>query len=148
MHNDWFDITMKKGFPSGSDCEESTWNAGDLGLIPGLGSSSGGGHGNPLQSCCLENPHGILLQRSLEGYSPWGCKESDTTEQLSTHTHHEKSFIPNFTADDLFKYFYLKKWKHTYSYRYSFTHQQLSCLRLDSICSSFTETLQVTPGKT
>ena len=44
--------------------------------------SSGGGHGNPLQYSCLENPHG---QRSLAGYSPWGCKESDKTEQLSTH---------------------------------------------------------------
>ena len=55
-------------------------NAGDLGLIPGLGVSRGGGHGNPLQYSCLENPHG---QRSLVGYSPRGCKESDTTEQLS-----------------------------------------------------------------
>ena len=38
-----------------------------------------GGHGNPLQYSCLENPHG---QRSLVGYiySPWGCKESDMTE--------------------------------------------------------------------
>ena len=33
---------------------------------------------------CLENPHG---QRSLEGYSPWGHKESDTTERLSIHTY-------------------------------------------------------------
>ena len=32
----------------------------------------------------LENPHG---QRSLAGYSPWGCKESDTTERLSTAQH-------------------------------------------------------------
>ena len=37
--------------------------------------------GNPLQYSCLENPHG---QRSLAGYSPWGRKESDTTEQLRT----------------------------------------------------------------
>ena len=29
---------------------------GDAGLIPGLGRSLGGGHGNPLQSSCLENP--------------------------------------------------------------------------------------------
>ena len=35
------------------------------------------GDGTPLQYSCLENPHG---QRSLVGYSPWGCKESDTTE--------------------------------------------------------------------
>ena len=40
-----------------------------------------GRHGNPLQCSCLEHPHG---QRSLVGYSPWGCKESDTTERLST----------------------------------------------------------------
>ena len=42
-------------------------NAGDAGLICELGRSLGGGHGNPLQYSCLENPHG---QRSLEGYSP------------------------------------------------------------------------------
>ena len=59
-------------------------NAGDtadLGLIPGLGRFPGGRHGNPLQYSWLENSHG---QRSLEGYHPWGCKESDTTERLST----------------------------------------------------------------
>ena len=55
-------------------------NTGDIrgeGLIPGLGRSPGEGHGNPLQYSCLENPHG---QRSLVGYSPWGHKESATTE--------------------------------------------------------------------
>ena len=57
--------------------KKSACNAGDLGLIPGLGKSPGGGHGNPLQYSCLENPHG---QRTLVGYSPWGRKESDTTE--------------------------------------------------------------------
>ena len=36
------------GFPGGSDGEESVYNAGDLGLIPGMGRSPGGGHGNPL----------------------------------------------------------------------------------------------------
>ena len=36
--------------------------------------------GNPLHYSCLKSPHG---QRSLVGYSPWGCKESDTTEQLT-----------------------------------------------------------------
>ena len=61
-------------FSAGSDGKESTYNGGDLGLIPGLGRSPGGGHGNPLQCSCLENPHG---QRSLAGYSH---KESDTTE--------------------------------------------------------------------
>ena len=65
------------GFPGGSDGKEPACNAEDLGSIPGLGRSLGGGHGNPLQYSCLENPHG---QSSLEGYSPWSCKESDMTE--------------------------------------------------------------------
>ena len=58
-------------------------NAGDIrdvGLIPGLGRSPGGGHGNPLQYSCLENPHG---QRTLADYDPWDCEELDVTE----HTH-------------------------------------------------------------
>ena len=41
----------------------------------------GGRHGHPHQYAHLENPH---EQRSLVGYSPWGCKESDMTELLST----------------------------------------------------------------
>ena len=44
------------GFPGGSDGKESTCNAADLGSIPGLGRSPKGGHGNPLQYACLENP--------------------------------------------------------------------------------------------
>ena len=68
------------GFPGGSDGKESAYSVGDLGSIPGLGRSPGEGHGSPLQYSCLNNPHG---QRSLVGYSPWGRKESDMTEQLS-----------------------------------------------------------------
>ena len=68
------------GVPGVSESKESACNAGDLGLISELGRSPGEGNGNPLQYSCLENPNG---QRSLSGYSPWGCKESDMTE-LST----------------------------------------------------------------
>ena len=64
-------------FPGGLDSKESASNARDLGSIPGLGRFLGGGHGNPLQYSCLKNPHG---QRSRAGNSPWGHKESDTTE--------------------------------------------------------------------
>ena len=71
------------GFPGGSDGKESAFNAGGLCLIPGLERSPGGGHDNPLQYSCLENPLG---QRSLGGCSPRGCKELDMTERLSTHT--------------------------------------------------------------
>ena len=69
------------GFSGGSDGKESTCNEGNLGSIPGLERSPGGGHGNPLQYYCLENPH---EQRSLAGWSPWGCKELDTTEATNT----------------------------------------------------------------
>ena len=134
---------------SGKETSSSAGATGDLGLIPGLGRSLGGGNGNPLQYSWLENPmdrgvcgatvHGVANSRtrlsdfthslmqllglpwwlrgqsicrqcgfnhwvrktpwrrkwqptplflpgeshgqwSLEGYSPWGCKQSDTTE--------------------------------------------------------------------
>ena len=91
----WFDPWVRKfpwrsdrlpppvflGFPGGSDGKESACNVGDLGSIPGLGSSPGGGHSNPLQYSYLENPP---RQRSLSGYCLWGCKELNMTEQLST----------------------------------------------------------------
>ena len=53
-------------------------NAGDLrdmGLIPGLGRSPGEGNGNPVFL-----PGEYYGQSSLVGYSPQGCKKSDTTE--------------------------------------------------------------------
>ena len=64
----------------GASGKEPTGNAGDVrdaGSICGSGRSPGEGNGNPLQYSSLENPHG---QRSLAGYCPQGCKESDTTE--------------------------------------------------------------------
>ena len=76
-------LTKPWGFPGGPDGKESACNTGEPGLIPGLGRSPEGGHGNPLQCSCLENPHG---QRGLAGYSPWGYKELDMSELLSTHT--------------------------------------------------------------
>ena len=64
-------IPVFLGLPGGSDGEESTCNAGDLDLTPGLGRSPGGGHDNPLQYSCLKNPLG---QRGLAGYRPHGRK--------------------------------------------------------------------------
>ena len=76
-------------FTDTSDGKASACNAGAPGSIPGSGRSPGEGNGNPLQHSCLE--------RSLIGYSPWGCKESDTTERLHlriiesyTQYHHSK----------------------------------------------------------
>ena len=71
------------GFPGGSVGKGSACNMGDLGSIPGSGRSRGEGNGNPLQYSCLEKSHGW---RSLVGSSPWGHKESDTTEQIHFHS--------------------------------------------------------------
>ena len=54
----------------------STGGIRDTASIPESGRPPGGGHGDPLQYSCLENPDG---QRSLAGYKPRGHKESDTT---------------------------------------------------------------------
>ena len=67
-----------RGFPGDSDGKESTCNVGDLDLIPRLRRLLGGGHGNPLQYSCLENPNG---QRSLAGCSIWSHKKSGPYSQ-------------------------------------------------------------------
>ena len=56
-------------------------NAGDVrdsGSIPRSGGSPGGGHDNPLQYSCLENP--VDRGAMVASYGPQGHKESDTTE--------------------------------------------------------------------
>ena len=71
IHKDFQGSTVVKNLPA---------NAGDIrneGLISGSGTSPGGGHGNPLQYSCLENPHG---QRSLADYSPQSHKKLDMTD--------------------------------------------------------------------
>ena len=50
----YFDIDT--GFPCGSADKEPTCNVEDLGLIPGLERSPGGGNGNSFQYFCLESP--------------------------------------------------------------------------------------------
>ena len=71
-------------------------NAGDLGLISGLGRSPGEGNGNPFQYSCLENP----MDRKIwwATYSSWDHKELDTNEELThtythTHTHTHTDFL-------------------------------------------------------
>ena len=56
---------------------DNTGDIRDASMTLGLGRSPGEGHGIPFQYSRLENPHG---QRSLAGYHPLGCTESDTTE--------------------------------------------------------------------
>jgi len=75
-----------RGFPSGTVVRNLPANAGDMGLIPGLGRSPGGGNGNPLQYSCLGNSlEGGVWEATVHGVA----KKSDTTEQLSAHGQYE-----------------------------------------------------------
>ena len=69
--------SCKLGCPGGSDSKESAMQESS-GSIPRSGRSLGEGNGNPLQYSCVESQE----QRNLVGWSPWGYKESDTTEWL------------------------------------------------------------------
>ena len=73
-------LHMFMGFPGASVVKNLPVNAGDTGdagLIPGLGRCLGGGHGNPLQYSCLENPMDRGAWKAT--YSPCGRQELDTT---------------------------------------------------------------------
>ena len=65
------------GFPGSSDGKESACNAGDSGLTSRSGRSPGEGNGYPFLP---GESHGL---KSLVSYSPWGRKQSDTTERLT-----------------------------------------------------------------
>ena len=81
------DCASERGFPGGLTVKNLPTNAGDIkdsGSIPGSGRSPGGGHGNPLQYSCLENP----LTEEPDGLQSLGSQFSQTPlKQLSTHTH-------------------------------------------------------------
>ena len=81
---------LSRGLPWWLSGKESTCNAGDVGLIPGLGRSSGEGNGNPLQCSCLEN--------AMDGGAWWATvhgvtKESDTTEQLNKNDNDPNMYL-------------------------------------------------------
>ena len=68
-------------FPGGSDGKESSCNAGDPGLTPGMGRSPGEGNSNPLQYSCLEKP---MDRGAWRAYSPWCHEVLDRTEWLNS----------------------------------------------------------------
>ena len=71
-----------KGFPGGSDGEESACNVGDQGSILGSGRSPGEGNGNPLQYSCLENS----MDREAWQATAHGVAKSQTNLS-DKHTH-------------------------------------------------------------
>ena len=110
---------QETGFPRGRESFSGLKNprahARDGCQIPGLGRSSGGGNGNALQYSCLGNP----TQRSLAGYSPWGHKESNKTQQLNNENNCRKDQADRALVDLGQKYLMLpnymnmgKDWKN------------------------------------
>ena len=80
-------ICVFEGFPVGSDDKESACCVRNLGSIPGLGRSSGGGHGNPAP---VFLPRESPWTNSLVGYRPWGQKESGVTKTIHIWWHRER----------------------------------------------------------
>ena len=72
-------VRISQGFPGGSVVKNQPANAGDSGLIPVSGRSYGGGHGNPLQYSCLENPMDRgAWQATVYGVTVHGVTKSQT----------------------------------------------------------------------
>ena len=87
------------GLPGVASGKQPTANAGDtrdLGLISGLGRPPGGGHGNPFQYSCLENP----TDRGAWRAAGRGVAESQTRLSDTVCTHTGESFF-----DEIFKGF-------------------------------------------
>ena len=96
-------------FPGGSDGKESPLQYGRPGFFPWVGKITYRRAWRPNQYSCLENPH---EQRSLVSYSPWGHKESDKTEWLSTaqqkavHILKSSKFANDFCSMSSFFFFF------------------------------------------
>ena len=76
------------------EVKASAWNVGDPGSIPGSGRSPAEGKWQPTPVLLPGESH---AERSLVGYSAWGCKESDRTEWVHFHFHFH--FIVFFSSD-------------------------------------------------
>ena len=120
LEKGWLPTAVSLGFPGGSYSKEFTCNTKTW--LWSLGWEDNLEEGNPLQYSCLENPHG----ESLAGCSPWGPKELDTPEQLST-------------AHSMFRIYiikYTQKPEHTSRIiQISWWHQTVG---LKCICASWT----------
>ena len=75
--------------PGGAVVKNPPANAGDVSLIPGSGRSPGVGKYQPIPVFLPGKFHG---ESNLAGYSPWDCKESDSTVWVCTHTHTHNNY--------------------------------------------------------
>ena len=88
-------VMLLCGLPFSSNGKEPACDAGDQGSIPGLGSSSEEGNGNPLQYSCLENS----MDREAWRATVFGVAKNRT--QLSDLTHNTHITYHHLELDDL-----------------------------------------------
>ena len=89
-----YKIKANPGLPQWLSGKQSTCNAGDTDLIPGLGRSPGGGHGNPFQYSCLVNPMDRgAWQVTVPGVTKsWAqLKQSSPSTKVNPHHSSKKS---------------------------------------------------------
>ena len=118
------------GFPGGSEVKVSARNAGDLGLIPGMGRSPGEGNGNPLQYACLANPmDGGAWRATVHGVAKSRTRLSDFTFTFkflliwtwNCSLYSQLLFMPLLSkcgGDTLLKIYYLYNYLYKYLHKY------------------------------
>ena len=88
------------GFPDSSDGKESTYNAGDLGSIPGLGRSPGEGKGYPLQYSGLENSTDCIVHGIAKSWTRMSNFHTNST--IQTFVYINPTFIHTYWQDLIF----------------------------------------------
>ena len=91
-------MNIYMGFPGGSVVKNPPVNAGDTGLIPGSGRSSGEGNDNLLQHSCLENPMDRVWQATVQEVT----KELDLTCRLNSNEHLYAFFLSTINGSGYF----------------------------------------------
>ena len=146
LERDRLPAPVTLGFPGGSDGEESTCNAGDLGLSPGLGRSPREGNGYPLQYSDLEHPMDYIVH----GVAKSQTRLSDVHFHVHVHWFNDaiqpshplcpfllfllSSFLPSikvFSNELVLRIKWLKYWSFSFSISLSNEYSGLISFKID-----------------
>ena len=132
---------LSQDFPGGASGKESACNTGDAGSIPGSGRSPEGGHGNPLQYSCLENP----MDRGAWWTIVHGVTKSWTLLKWLSMMH--TLFSEMFNVADLIHFYFIVYFIKIRTFSYSTTVWWLKIRKLNVdatliICRSFSRSWQ------
>ena len=123
VFNTVLDTLLVLDLPCSSDSKESSYNAGDPGLILGSGRSSGKGNGKPLQYSCLENP----MERGAWRATIHGVAELGMTEWLRLHCYCNANL-----SHSKYIYIYIYIWNSLEKYKFLWIAYYVSELSLSS----------------